>query len=101
MSGHSRTVGSYVAILLILMILTVLTVAVSFIPLAPGWHVAAGIGIGLIKGSLVVLFFMHAANSPRVTWCAIMAAVLWVLILFTLTFADYRTRGAIQSIPGH
>ncbi|HWC88020.1 MAG TPA: cytochrome C oxidase subunit IV family protein, partial [Pirellulales bacterium] len=85
----------------ILVALTLLTVGVSFIPLAGVWHVVLGMSIALIKGSLVVLVFMHAMHSPKITWLVIGAAVVWLMILLVLTLADYMTRGLIPHLPGH
>jgi caa(3)-type oxidase subunit IV len=36
---------------------------------------------------------MHVIQSTRLTWVVILAAVLWLAVLFVLTFADYLTRG--------
>ncbi len=101
MSGRIESVTTYVAILVVLLLLTILTVAISLFDLSQEWHVAAGLSIAVVKASLVALFFMHALVSPRATWCVIIAAVVWVLILFVLTFADYWTREAIPYMPGH
>jgi cytochrome c oxidase subunit 4 len=95
------TVKTYVAILVALIVLTVLTVAFSFLPLAGGWHVASGMMVGAVKATLVVLFFMHAIHSPRVTWCVITVAIFFILILFSLTLADVTTRSLLPFMPGH
>jgi cytochrome c oxidase subunit 4 len=101
MSEHIMPASVYVLIFAVLVALTLLTVGVSFIPLAGVWHVVVGMGIALIKGSLVVLFFMHAVHSPKITWLVIGAAVVWLMILLVLTLADYMTRGLIPHLPGH
>jgi cytochrome c oxidase subunit IV len=101
MTTRSLSVTTYVLVLVLLVILTLLTVFISFIELAPGWHLASGLTIGAVKALLVVLFFMHALHSPRVTWCVIVAALVWVTILFSLTYADYTTRSLIPYVPGH
>lgn len=88
-------------ILVILLVLTVSTVAISFIDLTSPWHVACGTTIAAIKGTLVILFFMHALFRPRLTWCVIIASVGWIVILFSLTYADYMTRSIIPYVPGH
>ncbi len=93
--------NTYIAVLVALLVLTVLTVCVSFIPLPPIGHVVAGLSIAALKATLVVLFFMHALHSPRITWCVIVASIGWVLILFSLTYADYLTRGSLPQMPGH
>jgi cytochrome c oxidase subunit 4 len=93
--------ATYWSVLAILLVLTVLTVSVSFIPMAGVWHIACGLVIGSLKGSLVLLFFMHAWHSERVTWVVIAAALTWLVILFSLTLCDYFTRGLVPYMPGH
>jgi len=100
---HSQTtsVTVYVVVFAALVALTFLTVGVSFIPLAGIWHVVLGMAIATVKGSLVVLFFMHALNSPRITWIVIAAAVVWLTVLLVLTLCDYMTRDLIPNMQGH
>jgi cytochrome c oxidase subunit 4 len=45
-----------------------------------------------VKASLVILFFMHVRYSGRLIWLVIVAALLWMAILFAITFSDYWTR---------
>jgi cytochrome c oxidase subunit 4 len=101
MATKTISVTTSVVILVILLILTVTTVAVSFIDLSSPWHLACGTAIAAVKGSLVVLFFMHALSSPKITWCVIIASIGWLVILFSLTYADYVTRSMIPFVPGH
>jgi cytochrome c oxidase subunit IV len=101
MSAKIVSSTTYIVVLVVLLALTVLTVAVSFIPLPPIGHVAAGLAIATIKATLVVLIFMHALHSPRTTWCVIVASVVWLMILFSLTYVDYLTRGDLPQMPGH
>src|SRR2546429_9470699 len=61
------TPSSYVTVCVVLVALTVVTVSVSFVPLTEGWHAFFGLLIGLVKATLVVLFFMHALHSSPVT----------------------------------
>ena len=81
--------------------LTFVTVGVSFIKLTPGWHLTFGLLIGLVKASLVALFFMHLIHSPRLSWLIVFLALVWLLLLFALTFADYLSRGMVPYMPGH
>jgi cytochrome c oxidase subunit 4 len=101
MSTKIVSAPTYIGVLVILLALTVLTVAVSFVPLPPAGHVAAGMSIAALKATLVVLIFMHALHSPRLTWCVILASIAWLLILFSLTYSDYLTRGSLPQMPGH
>ena len=58
-----------------------------------GWaNTPIALVIATIKAALVVLYFMHVIYSTRLTWVVIIAAFLWLGVLFVLTFADYLTR---------
>jgi cytochrome c oxidase subunit 4 len=99
-----RTVKAttYVIVCVLLVLMTVLTVSASFIPFEEGiWHLVIGLIIGACKASLVVLFFMHAIISPKLTWAVIAVVCFWVSILVVLTLSDYLTRGVIPHMPGH
>jgi cytochrome c oxidase subunit IV len=100
---HERTISpaTYIVVCVILVLLTVLTVGVSFLPIHGVWHIVIGLTIALCKASLVVLFFMHAILSTRVTWSVIVVVSFWLVLLFVLTFSDYVTRGIIPHMPGH
>jgi hypothetical protein len=41
---------------------------------------------------LVVVFFMHALVSSRVTWIVIVVACFWLGLLLVLGMTDYFTR---------
>jgi cytochrome c oxidase subunit 4 len=94
-------VRTYVIVCVLLVLLTFLTVGLSFWHVAPVWHVVIGLAIAACKASLVVLFFMHALVSPRLTWSVIVVVCFWLGILLVLTLSDYFTRGMIPSAPGH
>jgi cytochrome c oxidase subunit IV len=91
---------TYTAVCVVLIVLTILTVGASFIPVYGVWRIVIGLTIALCKASLVVLFFMHAVFSNRVTWSVIAVAGFWLGILLVLTFSDYLTRGMIPNMPG-
>jgi cytochrome c oxidase subunit IV len=101
MSTKIISTRTYIAVLIALLVLTVLTVGISFVPLPPSGHVAAGLSIAAVKASLVVLIFMHALYSPRVTWCVIVAAIVTMLVIASLTYVDYLTRDMLPQMPGH
>jgi cytochrome c oxidase subunit IV len=94
-------VRTYIFVLVALVLMTFLTVGVSFISLSPSWHMAIGLSIGTVKAALVLLFFMHVIHSPKLVWVVIAVALLWLLILVSLTYTDYLTRGLIPGMPGH
>jgi cytochrome c oxidase subunit 4 len=70
---------------------TLLTVWASQVNLH-AWNTPVALLIATIKAVLVILFFMHVIHSTRLTWVTIIAAFLWLGVLFVLTFADYLTR---------
>ena len=89
-------------VLAILVLLTILTVGLSFLPSSGLMRIVAGQSIAVVKASLVVLFFMHALRSPAQTRAVIAVTVFWfVVVLLSLTFSDYFTRGMIPNLFGH
>lgn len=102
MTERTLSPVTYVLIDAVLVLLTILTVALSFVHGPGTTHLVSGLVIGLLKASLVVLFFMHAIHSPAQTRAVIAVTVFWlVVVLMALTFSDYLTRGWIPSMPGH
>ena len=86
------SVRTYVLVFIGLIVLTITTTAVAFIDLGAQWNTAAALAIAVIKALLVILFFMHVLYSRPLTWVFVSAGFFWLLILFTLTLADYFTR---------
>ena len=91
-------VRTYVAIFAALLLLTAATTAIAFRDLGPLNNLAA-LGIAVVKATLVVLYFMHAKGSPRLTKLVIAAALVWLVLLFALTLGDYLSRGWL-GVPG-
>ena len=88
---HTTGLAVYFLVFGGLIIFTILTVAVSRLDL--GWlNTPIAMTIAITKSTLVVLFFMHVIHSTRLTWVVIIGALLWVGVLFVLTFADFATR---------
>jgi cytochrome c oxidase subunit 4 len=100
MSGYLISPTTYVVVCVALVLLTFGTMAISFAPMPGVWHIVIGLTIGLSKASLVVLFFMHALYSDRITQIVILVATFWLGLLLVLTLADYFTR-AVPFVPGH
>ncbi len=102
MSERLLSPTAYVLVLVVLMLLTLLTVGLSFVPSSGLIRVAAGQAIAVVKASLVVLFFMHALRSTAQTRAVIVVTVFWlVVVMASLTFSDYFTRGLLPNLPGH
>lgn len=83
--------GTYVGIYVTLMVLTALTTTVAFFDLGLANPVVA-LSIAVLKGSLVVLFFMHMRWNSKLTWVIGGAALFWLGIMFVLMLSDYATR---------
>jgi cytochrome c oxidase subunit 4 len=94
-SQHVVPVKVYVAVFVTLLVMTAATTAISGIDLGP-WNTVVALGIAVFKASLVVLFFMHARYSPRLTHMVILAGVFWLALLLLITFSDFASRGWLR-----
>jgi cytochrome c oxidase subunit IV len=82
----------YLGIWITLLCLTVITAGVSFIDLGP-LNTVVALVIATFKALLVVLFFMHVKYaSEKLSKMVVVAAIFWLLLLLTLSMADYVTR---------
>jgi cytochrome c oxidase subunit 4 len=81
----------YLGIFLALCALTVLSVEVTGHDFGP-FNLIVALGIAITKASLVVLFFMHARYSPRLTGVVIASSMAFFAILVFLTLTDYLSR---------
>ncbi len=90
--GHIAPTTMYVTIWAVLMVLTLTTVLVSEVDIGP-LNVVVALVIATIKGTLVVLFFMHLRYSPKLTMATVVAAMFWLFLMLSLTMTDYLTRG--------
>lgn len=71
---------------------TGLTVMAAFYDFPGPLNAVVALTIAVIKATLVVLFFMHVRYSGRLVWLTIVSALLWLAIMFAITFSDYWTR---------
>ena len=97
-SGHVMPIGMYVKVFAALLVGTAITVSVAFLNLGPFNNVVA-LGIAGIKATIVILFFMHAKYSTRLTKLVIVSGFFWLLILIAFTLADFGSRGWL-GFPG-
>jgi cytochrome c oxidase subunit 4 len=81
----------YLAIFAALCVLTGVTVLVTGFDFGP-LNLLVALGIAVTKAALVVLYFMHARYSPRLTGVVIAAALAFFVILVFLTLTDYLSR---------
>ena len=69
-----------------------LTITAAYLNLGPVNTVVA-MTISLVKGALIVLFFMHIRYSKPLLWVFAGAGFFWLGIMFVLALSDYMTRG--------
>ena len=98
MSGHVSPKSVYYGIFGALMVLTAVTVGVAFINLGP-MNFPVAIGIAITKATLVILFFMHAKYSSRLTKLFVGTAFFFLFIMLGLSLTDYLSRG-LRTYPG-
>lgn len=94
MSGHSTSssLKTYVSIWIALLVGTGLTVYAAGQDLGR-FNAPVALTIATIKATLVGLFFMHIKGaSEKLTKLVVIAALFFLLLLLTLTMADYATR---------
>ena len=99
MSDDQPHIGlpQYFAVFGALMILTALTVWVAFQDF--GWlNNVIAIGIAVIKGTLVVLYFMHVRYSSRLTKSVLIVAIFFFLVLIAFVMSDVWTRGMLSIV---
>jgi cytochrome c oxidase subunit 4 len=89
--GHVVSWKIYVAVFAALCVLTVITVAATGYDFGP-LNLIVALAVAITKASLVVLFFMHARYSPKLTGVVIASSIAFFLILLFLTLTDYLSR---------
>jgi cytochrome c oxidase subunit 4 len=92
MSGH--VVGNrftYFLVFLALMVGTAVTVGASYVHL--GWlNTPVALLIAITKAMLVILFFMHLKDHPKLIKVTFAAAFFFFAILVAHTLSDYMSR---------
>jgi len=96
--SHIAPKSMYYTIFGILMVMTGLTVYAAFHHLGV-FNFPVAIGIAITKATLVVLFFMHAKYSSRLTKLFVGMSFFFLIILLSLTLTDYMSRG-LKTYPG-
>jgi cytochrome c oxidase subunit 4 len=92
MAGHVSPKSVYYAIFGALMVFTVITVEVARYNLG-SLNFPVAIGIAITKATLVILFFMHAKYSSKLTKLFVGTAFFFLAILLGLTMTDFLSRG--------
>jgi cytochrome c oxidase subunit IV len=92
MSQQVVSVKVYATVFLSLLALTVTTVAISKLDLGE-YNFVVAMTIAVIKGSLVVAFFMDVRRASSMTKLFIGAGFFWMAILLVFILSDYLSRG--------
>ena len=95
MSSTGHIIGNrftYFLVFLALMVGTALTVGVTYVDL--GWfNLPLALAIATVKALLVIMFFMHLKDHPKLIKVTFGAAFFFFLILIAHTLSDYLSRG--------
>ncbi|MGA3045853.1 MAG: cytochrome C oxidase subunit IV family protein [Terracidiphilus sp.] len=81
----------YIVIFATLLVFTALTVGASFVEMGV-FNPIVAIAIGVVKATLVVLFFMGVKYSTKLTKLTVGAGLFTFLVLIGMTLADYFSR---------
>jgi cytochrome c oxidase subunit 4 len=95
--SHTVPISLYVGIWAALMVFTGITVFAATVELGV-FNIVVALLIATIKGTLVVLFFMHLRYSTKLTMVTVVAAIFFLIIMFSLSMTDYLTRAWSTSI---
>lgn len=89
------------AALIALLVLTLLVYYFDPTHLLPpqfSWFgIVVAMTVAVIKAVLVILYFMHVKYSTKMVWIFSSTSFVFVGIMFLLTYADYFTRGLIDT----
>ena len=90
--------GVYLRTCAALLALLALTWAIGYVDLGQ-FNLILALAIAITKAILIALFFMHLIANPNLTRVIAIGAIVWLLILMSLTLGDYFTRGWVP-VPG-
>lgn len=91
MQEPNVSVKSYVLAYVALLVLMLINIGIAFMNL--GWvNMFIGVTIAVIQVAVLVLVLMQAYFEKPLIHIVMGGAILWFLILITLTFSDYITR---------
>lgn len=98
MSAPKVSARTYLFTWITLLGLTLLTSLLGTVNLG-AMSLIVGLIIAATKGSLIASFFMHALYDSKLVRVVLAGGIIWLLVLVTLTIADYITRGWLP-FPG-
>lgn len=90
MSGHHiMPFATNLKVFISLLVLTVLTVyTAKYVDLGGNWNLVLAMFIASIKGSLVLLWFMHLKGDSKTNQVVIGSTVIFLALLFGISIAD-------------
>ena len=94
-----EAIRTYLIVYAALIVLLVLTIAAAFMHLGH-LSIVVAMTIGCVKAALVVLYFMHVRLGSPLVKFFILAALLFLGMLASLTFSDYLTRSWLPNSEG-
>jgi cytochrome c oxidase subunit 4 len=83
---------TYFIVYIVLMVLLVATVTAWYFHLGL-LGILLGDMIGIVKATIIILYFMHVRYSSKMVWVIAVAGFVWLAILVGLTLSDYFSRG--------
>jgi len=89
--GHTSVKG-YFVIFISLMVFTVITVLLHLMNFGLLGNALSAMTIAAIKASLVIYFFMHVRESPKIIGFIAVGSFAWLSILFLFTIADFQAQ---------
>ena len=103
-SHHIVSPLVYLKIFGILAFLFILTLVVAFFDLShllnwPPANIVIAMIIATAKAGVIMWYFMHVKYASKLTQLFALSGIMWLIIMFTFTFADYMTRAWIPQ-PG-
>lgn len=98
-SAHTTPLRVLVVVWLSLVALTVLTVAATWVDFG-AFNLWLAMGIATVKGSLVVLYFMHMRYDRPFNAVVFATALLFVTLFVSITLLD-TTHYEPDMIPGY
>lgn len=85
------SLSTYVMVWLALLAMTALTITAASLHFG-AWSVLAAIVIATIKGTLVLMYFMHLRYEERVFKLMLLLAIFTLAVIMGLTFVDVLLR---------
>ena len=92
MSSSGHIIGNrftYFLVFIALMVGTAVTVTVTYIHLEPAWlNLPVALAIAVTKAMLVIMFFMHLKDHPKLLKVTFAAAFFFFALLNAHTLSD-------------